>query len=802
MTKKYCPQFLLLLFFLPVSVFAQHTLQGSVLDANEDPIGFANVVLFNAQDSTTVYRGAVTSEEGLFEFSEVEENEYLLKVSFVGFEDYSQRIEVSRDKILPAIVLPESTANLDEVAINYISPTVKREIDRIVFNVENSSLSTGTTWDILKKTPGVIVANNALQVRNQGVQVYINDRKVHLSSSELQTLLENYSAENITSVEVIMNPPARYDAEGGAILNIITSKSIAPGYKGNVNGSYTQAIFPKFSLGTSHFYKTEKVDFFGSYTFSPRKEFKEDISYINFMNNGEQISRWETDFDRTTRSAAHTGNIIMDYNLSENDILSFSSSLTISPNKTFDNNVLTDIQNGPANDGLDYFLTDSELEEDLFNLALDLEYSHEFETGSEFSAKTHFTRFSQDRLQDVSTRLFGAFDGISENNFYTNAAQEINIFVAQLDYTSLLGSWKFNSGAKSSIINSLSGINFFQGRPGAGVFDPQLSDNFKYEEDIYAGYFSLGKDWEKWSLKGGLRGEITDRRGFSEAMQQEDTREHFDLFPTFYLQHTPSLSHSFTFDYSRRIQRPLYDSLNPFRYFLNEYDFNAGNPDLQASLSHNFNFNYTYNSAWFFDLYYRDNGSYPETLSFQDNENFTIRRVSMNVLESHSYGLDMSHGRNLKSWWYFYGYASLFHEDNTFLAVESNNAEVTNETDAFLTSLYNSFILSKDGTFSGELTFLYISDFISGSYNLGPMTTLSIGLRKTLWNNRAEVTLNFEDILDETNTWLRSDYLNQDNGFFAQPESRYVRVGFKYNFGNFRLSDNQRAIDAAERERL
>ena len=127
---------------------------------------------------------------------------------------------------------------------------------------------------------------------------------------------------------------------------------------------------------------------------------------------------------------------------------------------------------------------------------------------------------------------------------------------------------------------------------------------------------------------------------------------------------------------------------------------------------------------------------------------------------------------------------------------------MTIEIDGFYGSLYNSYIISKDGTFTGELSLTYVSKFLSGSYIMEPFTTLTAGLRKTLWNNRAEVSLNVEDILDQTNTWLRSQYLNQDNGFFAQPETRYVRVGFKYNFGNFRLSDNQRAIEAAERDRL
>lgn len=804
MFKYYSPPLFLLLFLYSFSGFGQHSVEGKVVDPKQDPVAFANLILLNAQDSTSVYKGAVSTEAGDFKFTDVEEDEYLLKVSFVGFQDQFRRIKVSKNENLGAIILQEDTATLKEVSINYKNPSVKREVDRLVFNVENTTLSTGTSWDILKKTPGVVLSGNNLMVRNQGVQVYINDRKVQLTASELQTLLENYSAENIKSIEVITTPPARYDAEGGAILNIVTSRSIAPGYKGNIYGAWTQAIFPKYQIGTSHYYKTDKLNLFTNYNYSPRKEFKEDESYINFRDNSGNISgRWETDFERITRSKAHNANLLLDYHLDDSNIFNFSSSVTYSPNKTFENNVFTRVYE--QNMEVRNLITDSELGEDLSNIALDLEYKHSLQKpGAQFSAKAHYTRFNQDRDQLVGTTIRDLEGGSEEYSFSTTAQQGIDILTGQLDYNTPIGSLSFESGVKASIINSESGIDYFRMMRDTGEFyyDDDMSDNFLYDENIYAAYVSLARDWERWSIKGGLRGEFTDRSGDSRSMEQVDNREYFELFPTFYLQHNFNENNSLTFDYSRRIQRPRYESLNPFRYYLTEFDFNSGNPELRASISNNFTLSYALKNQYFFDLYYRDGGETPETLSFQDNELRLLRRVSVNLLGSKSYGLDISHGRSVANWWYAYAYISLFNEERTFLALESGEVPVTIELDAFYGSLYNNFIISKDGTFTGELSLTYVSNFISGSYIMDPFTTLSIGLRKTLWNNRAEVSVNVEDVLDETNTWLKSRYLNQDNGYFPRLESQYVRVGFKYNFGNFRLSDNQRAIQAAERDRL
>ncbi|SFF89739.1 Outer membrane receptor proteins, mostly Fe transport [Salegentibacter agarivorans] len=801
MTKTFFPLPVTLLFLFTNSLIAQHTIQGKLVTETNEPIVFANVILLNAEDSTSVYKGTISEDNGEFLFEEIASNDYLLKVSFVGYEEYLQQISVNSDKKIRKITLKEGASNLEEVTINARKPKITRSIDRITFDVENSTLSSGSSWDILRQTPGVIIAQGQLQVRNSSVTVYINDRKVQLTADELQTLLQSYSAENIKSIEVITNPPARYEAEGGAILNINTTSAISPGYKGSLEGAYTQGIVPKYQFGTSHYWKGDKLNVFANYTFSPRKEIKRDDSYINFSPNEEFGQRWESDFERVTRSQAHNANVILDYDFDEKNKLSFSSNLFFSPDKTFDNSVRTDITT-QGNTAFSNFMTDSEVGTDEHNIGLDLTYTHKLENGGSFSAAAHYTRFNQERDQKVATNYFdSAGENVQNINFNTSSGQNIEIFTGQLDFNSSLGEMSFDAGAKVSNINSNSGINFSNAESLDDLYD-NLSDDFYYDETVSAVYINTSRDWEKWSAQVGLRGEYTDLLGVSLSTNQRNRQEYFELFPTAYLQYRASDNHSFTLDYSRRIERPRYESLNPFRYFLNENDFNAGNPNLRAAISNNINLNYTLLGQYFFDVYYRDNGRSPASLAFQDNQNLTIRRLQANLLESKSYGLDILHGRSITGWWYAQLYASLFHEENTFLAVESNNAEVTNEIDAVFGQLYNSFTLSKDGTFSGNLSFTYVSDYITGSYNFDPFSTLSLGVRKTLWNNRAELSLNINDIFNNTNTRLTSQYLNQDNSYFAQEEMRYVRVGFKYNFGNFRLEDNQRSIDAVERNRL
>ncbi|MCG9971453.1 outer membrane beta-barrel protein [Christiangramia crocea] len=796
--KKFTPYIFLLLSCL---MNAQSELKGSITDKNNDPVAFANVILLNSQDSTSVYKGTISEVDGSFEFEKLEDSSYLLKITYVGYEDILQKITVEGDTRLNSLKLIEDSGALDEITINARKPKISREVDRLVFDVENSNLSSGNTWEILRKAPGVIESQGQLMVRNSSVQIYLNDRKIYLSAADLKNLLESYSAENIKSIEIITNPPAKYDAEGGAILSIHTSKAIAAGYKGSIEGSYTQAIYPKFQMGTSHYFQGEKLNVFANYSYSERKEFKSDDSYINFIRNGEPFSRWETDFERITNSEAHNVNTILDYNLNDHSALNFSMNANVSPNRKFDNDVTTRMMNSQRQ--LDSTLiTKSGVNYDESNVALNLSYNNSFENGGELSIATHYTIFDRDRTQGVNSRYFNpSGELLNSIDFLTQAAQDINILTGQIDYSGTIGNTTFSLGAKYSEIDSESGINYSNEGDLEDLYD-NLSDNFVYDENIYALYTSFSHDWEKWSAKAGLRGEYTNRTGESLSLEEINDRKYFELFPTAYLQYNASANHSFALDYSRRISRPRYESLNPFRYFLNETNYNAGNPNLVASISNNFNLNYTLKNTWFFDFYYRDHGKSPETLVFQDNENLSIRYLSQNLLGSKGYGIDIFHGFSFTNWWYSQAFTSLFHQENTILAVESNNAEVTREVEGIQAYVYNIFTLSQDGSFEGTLFVQYVSDFLSGSYKLDPMTTVSVGLRKELWNKRAELSVNFNDIFNTTNTRLTSDYLNQSNSYASFEENRNVQIGFKYNFGNFRLDDNERSIEEVERERL
>ncbi|MEE3245326.1 MAG: outer membrane beta-barrel family protein [Bacteroidota bacterium] len=797
------PILLSVLLFSFVSVAQTGSITGKIVDTNKQEVSYANVLLLKAADSSFV-RGAVSEENGAILFAEIPSGRYLIKASFVGFKDgFSNPFELKDEIRIPDLMLQENSEALEAVTVNYRKPTIVRGIDRMVFNVENTAISSGTTYDILQRTPGVVVNQGKLLVKNRPAQVYINDRKVYLTNEELQQLLEGFAGVNIKSVEVITNPPARYDAEGGAILNIVTSKNLSIGYKGSINASNTVGIKPKYNAGTSQYYKTDWLNAFASYNFNSRFDVKTDEGFVQFYNpNGSEKATWEDLFQRETRTISHSLNTILDFTLSETELLSFTANILHTPKANSDISGRTETYN-PQGQLDSLYTTQSRLENQRDNLLFNLNYEKQLgENGATLSANANYIDYTDDQMQAVATRYVSAQgDLLNSNAFNTIPTQKSQIYTGQLDYLGNLGSWAFEAGAKYSGINSESRQEFFNTAGNVSDADAILNDHFDYTEAIYASYFSFAKDWEKWSLKAGLRGEYTDANGNSRTLGVVNTQEYLELFPTVYLMHNPSVNHSFGVDYSRRIDRPRFQSLNPFRYFLNENNFQEGNPNIQPAIANRVNFNYTYKNKLSFDLYWDRIDNAMSRLPFQDNENLTLRSVNTNLNYEQQYSLDVSYSEFVNNWMWMSIYASFFNMQNEFTSLDGNQSKIENEINGFFFQSVNYLIINS--TLNVTISNNFTTNYLVGSYEYDrPQYRLNVDIQKRFLDGRLILNLSSEDVFNTMKTPLKSRYLNQNNTFFAMPEFQKIRVGLRYNFGNFKLSDNNRETSVDEESRL
>lgn len=799
--------FIMLLCFLTGSLLMAQdfTVSGRITDTQNLPLSFVNVLLYHAESETPL-KGTTTEQDGTFTLKGLEAGSYKLNFSYVGFEDQLLNIDLSSNKSIEAIILRESEEMLDETIVTAKLPTIEKTPNKLVFNVENTSLSVGSTMDLLKKTPGVVVIGESIQVKFSTPTIYINGKRVYLSTAEVVSLLENTDAVNIKSIEVITNPSAKYDADAGTILNIISSKAISIGYKGSVNATYTQGIYPKYSIGTSQFYKNNWLNLYAGYSYNTKKEYKEDENYIRFFEPDEVSTKsiWETDFDRTTYEDNHSGNIVLDFTLDDKNSVSLASNISLSPNTTYHNNGNASIYNPQQQlDSLNTTLSDVNYKKD--NLAFALDYNRKLnDNDAKLAVVANYIYYYHNQDQSVSTDYFLPDNSFLRNNsFYTNALQKSNIFTAQTDFSSSLWSGNLETGLKYSNIDTESRLDYFDTENNINTFNSALSDDFNYKENICAGYVNYEKEWNKWSIIAGLRGEYTNIDAISKKLGEINSQNYFNMFPSASISYTINDENSVGLAYTRSIRRPRYESLNPFKYFITENNIIAGNPNLVPAIEDKITLTYAYKNMLFFDLYYQNVKNELDNLSFQDNENSTLSTSEDNLNKVYQYSLDITYFNSITSWWFFHFSTSSFYLSNKFYALESSQETYINATFGQYLGIYSQFTLSKDRSFTADLTGHYISNIVFGNRYFKNQSYLNFSVRKEFWDKRASLTVGVDDIFDTLNDVASvAKYYNQDNMFYAHQESRLFRVGFKYNFGNARLHDNNKKIKTDEGDRL
>ncbi|WP_417363226.1 outer membrane beta-barrel protein [Galbibacter sp.] len=788
-----------LILFLSYNTYAQEIkLNGRVVDAAQKPIFFANLVLLNQKDSVFV-KGTSTDEDGTYSFNSLKPGNYIIKASFIGYTSYSQAITLEQDTEFTEIILHEKAQELEGVVVSGDRPILEKTAGKLVFHVANTSLSALSSYEILQQTPGVLTIGNSISIKNSKTTVYINNRRVYLDDAELKSFLESYSGSNISDIEIILNPSAKYDADGGYILNIHTKKAVSVGYKGSVEGTYKQGVFSKYELGTDHYYKNNFLDIYAGYTLNQHKWYKEDQGYIQFFDDQQLDDYWTWDLYKTTKYTSHHINTVFDFTLDDKNYLSVSTNLNLYPNRAMANDVKTKTYTSAKEEtGRNNAIGDVENENT--NIALNATYTREINAQNSLSLQANYVYYHDAAAQLLTTTYFDANgDFEDENILETDADQSNSIFTAQGDYSvNLQNEGMLEFGAKYATIDSESEMLY------VGQFTPDnaMDDHFNYQEDNLAIYANYSKDWEKWSLQTGLRGESTSTTGISQAQGEINGQDYLEVFPNFALQRQLGKNHKLGVYYKRGINRPRYQSLNPYRYYVNEYNFISGNPNLTRAIENRVGIDYTFKGSFIFDVYYQHIKGDLNGFSFQDNQNKFLYNAYFNAEQFYQYSFDFIHYRYLTKNWFVSLYSSTYYYFIEFEAIESSNAVESLDTFGFFGKLNNWYTLSKDRSWTATVNFELLTGFYFGNYYLNNRFRTSIGVRKTILKGRGEFNLNLSDLFNSMNVPVKIDYLNQYNGYTARPETRILSLSFKYNFGNFNLKDNQRELDLKEQERL
>ena len=495
---------------------------------------------------------------------------------------------------------------IQEVEIVAKKKLIERKVDRLVFNVENSISATGgDALDALKITPGIRVQNNQVSmIGKSGMAVMVDDKLIQLSGDDLVNYLKTIPSDNIKNIEVITTPPAKYDAQGNSgIINIKLKRAKHNSWNSSIRSTYTQTTYPAGSLGGSFNYNKNKISI------------ESDLGYTNgsisptynttffFPNQVWQEVNTNRNYYNLVR-----GKLGINYKFSEkfNIGIQYMGSNNRKKNKENDFSTITNNTNN-AIDSLIISRAENKIKNN-FN-TLDVYSIYKLDTiGRKISINLNYLSFkdSQDRVFNSNNLL--SDNMIIPNSYYSAnniSGQDIFNYSAKADVDFPTKFIDLTFGGKVSFTKNSTDLSLYNLTTGGQIFDPAQSNKFVYKENTEALYISGSRKLgEKWETQLGLRFETTQAQGNSVTLNTTNKNNYSKLFPTFYLSYTPNENNNFSFNYGKRLDRPNFEDLNPFRIYNNKYQYSEGNPFLQPSYSHNLEFNYAYKNNWNSKLYY------------------------------------------------------------------------------------------------------------------------------------------------------------------------------------------------------
>ncbi|GAB2967804.1 outer membrane beta-barrel family protein [Hymenobacter coalescens] len=786
---------------------------GAVRTAAGAAVDYATVTLHRAQDSTVV-KTEFSDAQGAFRFEQAANGRYLVSASQLGFvRQWSKPFEVAGGAVsLPALALPASAATtLKEVKVTASRPLYEREADRTIVNVEGSTLAAGnTTLDVLNRAPGVTVDNNdnlALRGR-QGLLVLIDGRRQPMTGTELAEYLRALPADQVKNIELITNPPAKYDAAGGAgIIAINLKKDQKLGTNGSVNTSYGRGQYGKLTSGLSLNHRRKGLNVFGSYSYANRAGFNWLDINREFFRPGDAsrtlyslsdlVNRQESEF------SSHTWKAGIDYNLGPNTVIGAVASGVYGRFDVAGTNRSTFRRPGlSAPDSV--YATRNALAATSPNYGLNLNLRHTLPNAAagnrELSADFDVARYDGRRQQGLYTE----YEGIIRAPYALDGDQrgELLIRSGKADYVHPLSkTLRAEAGAKASWVDSDNDVDFWQTQNGVTSRDVTRSNRFRYQERITAGYVSLSQTLPKWHLQAGLRGEQTDAVGKQDVQQegQESNfdRHYFQLFPSAGAKHTFSDQHETSVSLSRRIDRPSYNQLNPFKSYADATTYQEGNTKLRPQTSYNLELTHTYRQKFSLGASYsRTSDPIVNTVQPESATSRIVVATVQNLGHQDYYALTLTAPLVPVKGWTMYNNAVLFYR--SFVGSVAGTALNRGQA-AFNVSSNSTYTFGKGWT--AELNALYQSREVYGFFNVRPRGQVALGLQKSLWDRKGTLKLNASDLLYTSVTRARSTYDNYQENFYQRGDSRVVTLSFSYRFGNDKVAAAKRRLGGAEDEK-
>lgn len=783
-------------------------IRGTAVNAAGQPVPFVTATLHSAADSSLI-KATVADQAGMFQFTNLPAAAYKVHLTGVGYNNWisdATILALDQTSLLPPAVLTEASHSLNEVKVKATRPLIDVQPDKIILNVEGSLTAAGSSaLELIQKAPGVQVDpsdNIVLQGKN-GVRIFIDGKPSPLGPADLIAYLRSLQATDIDAIEIITQPSARFDAQGNAgILNIRLKKrpSLSANTRGT-NGTGTLgfalgAYYPKYNGSLSLNHRTAKLALFANYG----QRNARDRSFLSLyrQQNGQYFDQKS---ETTARTVTHTARLGADWLLSSRSTLGLLldgtinggdyltqgrtpiGTLTKGPDSLLlaDNQSISNRANGNAN--VNYRFVDTSGHE----LSLDADLGR-FQTGGN---TTQPNRYVQPTTSEV----------LSERTYRMETRTDITLRTFKADYSQRFWGGKLNAGFKLSSVQTDNHFTFFDVLQGINRINVNRTNHFTYTETIQSAYVSLEKSWgKKWQGQAGLRLERTQSDGQLVSFQQQAdahvVRQYVNAFPSAGLTYKYSAKNSMSLTYSRRIDRPTYQSLNPFESKLDELTYQKGNAFLRPQYTNTVQLSHTYAQKLTTSLSFSDTQDFFAQISYttEGNRSFMTTR---NLASQQVISLSFSYPFTIAKWWSGFANASAYRSANRANFGDGKQIGLT----ANVVSLYMQHTLTFSHGWRLEVSAFYTSPSVwGGTYLNRRYWGSTIGLQRKVLAERGSLILTVSDPFN-SQQWRG---VSQFGGLYIEAsggyESRQVRVNFTYSFGSNQVKGARQRKTSSEEE--
>jgi len=780
---------ILFLYLISISswVLAQEIeIKGSVTDTLKNALPGANIQLKGTQ------KGTFSDGEGNYAIKVPVES--ILVFSFINMLPQEKKV---RESMELDVSLSAAINSLEEVVINFKKPVIEADKGKVVFNVANNASNSGlTAFELLKRIPGISIGQNdeVLFRGAPGINVMIDGKMTYLSGGQLANYLKGMSAEDLNKIELMTTPPAEFDAAGNSgIINIIPKRNLRQGYAVAIRSAVSKGKFWMNNQNIVSSFRASTWSVNGMFDFKTPHSYTQNKSGNTINDNGTTL-QLERENELSKKIKYYTWRLGADWQFLPKHTIGINYDGYFDDYRSYNYSNINRLYESGMLHSL--MRSSDEIVEPYHYDALNFNYRYDIDAlGRKITADAHYTSYRNFSDGMLTTQDFSAGgDFAGEQLLRSHQPGFVKIKSVQTDADLPYKKLSLKAGLKYAEVENDNQYRFDTLQAGNFVEVDAMSNHFKYKERIAAAYFSGSKIVGKTSVEAGLRLEHTHADGYTVKQDIGNKWKYTKLFPSLAVGHSINENNKLDLSVSRRINRPSYTELNPVRWYIDQYFYYSGNPNLVPELAWIYNLTYSLKRKYILSAAYNQSLNYINRILLIDDNGTTIKSQSANFGTRNRIDFTVSAPVQLFSFWD----AQLFsdvHYTSYPISQLTGDRQLSQWSGMF--SLQQNISLPQG--FKINLSGFYYTSELRGIYLTEPVGWVDFGIKKTLLNNKLEAQFSISDVLNTNRYWANSQTDVANYYYRNKPYSSIFGLSLQYHFGGELIRSSNKKTEEQQR---